>query len=92
MNKTESNKETLPMEYRGWQINESDYGVGMFEAFALHDCDAYMINSPSINSIKGEIDDYNMMQEFKPHIVSDESDPDNNELNEFLDSLDGINN
>ena len=85
MNKTESNTETLPMEYRGWQINKSDYGVGVFEAFALHDCDAYMISGPSINSLKGEIDDCHIMQE--------DDHPDNNkELNEFLNSLDGINN
>lgn len=43
--------------YKNWQIRESDYAVGYYEAHNLNDCDAYMKYGKSVDVIKQEIND-----------------------------------
>ncbi len=43
--------------YKNWQIRESDYAVGYYEAYNLNDCDAYMRYGKSVDVIKQEIND-----------------------------------
>tara|TARA_R100001530_G_C4244941_1_gene136314 strand:+ start:437 stop:583 length:147 start_codon:yes stop_codon:yes gene_type:complete len=43
--------------YKNWQIRESDYAVGYYEAHNLNDCDAYMRYGKSVDVIKIEIDE-----------------------------------
>lgn len=43
--------------YKSWEITQSDYAPGYYEATNLNDCDALMKYGKSIEQIKAEIDD-----------------------------------
>ena len=43
--------------YKNWEIRESDYAIGYYEATNLNDCDASMKYGESVEEIKTEIDE-----------------------------------
>ncbi len=47
----------MKMIYKNWEIRESDYAVGYYEATNLIDCDACMIRAKSVEEIKTEINE-----------------------------------
>jgi len=47
----------MKMIYKNWEIRESDYAAGYYEATNLNDCDACMIHAQSVEEIKIEINE-----------------------------------
>ena len=49
--------------YKNWEIMKSPYAVGYYEAINLYDCDANMIIAKSVEEIKAEIDEWEIIKE-----------------------------